>query len=271
MTDRHIRIVTGMQGTREDAICFETGASASEVRDLGAFVFEHHGQDHHSLFSPSALRLFHERLMLGQAMPPLLLLTRWWRIDQLLAAALFIEPALLLHPATTSLVSSFDLVERLGSLALPHIAWEHKELLRLLRHRTAGRSTRATEQEEALALVVSCARDIIAWVVEGTLNVEPEIPPVLEALATGEGFLAFTSPQWAWDVAWSSGAVWGVWFGPKRTEVRLKSALVGLPHDVLEARLGPSFVYEDGSSPGWVLDRGLTEVEQQEVLERLVK
>ena len=268
--DRRIRIVPSLKGVRKGVICFETGASRDEVCDLDGYVFEHHGPEHHPLFSPSALRLFHERILLGQAMPQVLLLTRWWRIDQVIAATLFIQPSLALEPACTQVVQSVDLVERLGPATLAHVPWEHRELVRLIRHITQKEEPRQVPSDRALHLVVQAAQHTSQYILEGQLSIEPELPPTLNALATGEGFLAFECAHWAWDVAWSAGAVWGVWFGPTRTEVRAKSALIGLNEKVLEERLGEEFVFEDSASPGWVCPRAMGEEEKQALLERLL-
>jgi len=279
LQDRRIRIVPHLKGHKEGVICFETGCSRDEVCDLHHFVFDHHGSEHHPLFSPSALRLFHERLMLGQAMPSVLLLTRWYRIDQIMASAMFIEPGLLLLQGFTSLVQSVDQVERLGPLALAHIPWEHKELIRLLRHVTRLYRSRQAHQESlstqdhenALTLLVQCTQYIATYLMEGTLPLEPETPPELDVLAAGEGFIAFTCEEWPWDVAWSSGAVWGVWFGPRQTEVRAKSTLIGLETRVVTERLGEMFTYQDDISPGWVSSSVFEDREaQEELLERLL-
>lgn len=236
MVDRQIRIVTGMSGVTDHAINFETGASPAEVRDLSLFAFEHHGEGFDPIGSPSALRQFHERMMMGQAMPPVLLLTRWWRIDQVLAATLFIIPSLILEPMCSHLVQSFDLTERLGPSATAHIPWEHREVIRLVRDITSSKDHSQVSSQEALGLIVEASQIILAYLVRGTLpSMAP--PPQIEVLVEREGFLAFRAGDWAWDMVWAEGALWGLWVNAEHPELRIKSPLVSINPEAVSARL----------------------------------
>jgi hypothetical protein len=262
--ERHIRIVPSMQGLCEHAICFETGCSPEEVDNLNTFAFEHHGNGFDPLRSISALRLYHERMMLGQTMPQTLLLTRWWRIDQLTAATLFMTPALALEPACVMFVQSCDLVERLGPSALAHIPWDHQELIRHLRYVTRVKEPRQLSTEEALPLIVQCAQMITLYCSEGQLPGAPDTPPTLTLHYEDSGFISYTSQDWAWDLIWSMGAVWGVWEGPHYLEVRLKSVLVDLDPKKIHALLGEAWV-EVESNLAWQLPRQEGEPQLQEL------
>lgn len=264
--DRQIRIVPGLQGYREGAICFGTRALPEEVCDLSKYVFEHRGEDFDPFFTMSSLRSIHERLLLGQRMPPVLLLTQWWRLDQIMAATLFLDPSLVLLPSCTMLIQSLDLVDRHGSSAIAHIPWKHKEIIRLLDQTTQRYQARQIETEDALKVLLTCVGVAQDFLRKDQVPIEPlppaEVDIILEVPTLG--FCAFLSPAWAWDRVWGEGYLWGAWFGPEGIEVRMKSELIDLDTDVIQKRLGTHW---EGGGTSWKTTK---EEDPKGLLERLL-
>jgi len=225
MSDRQIRIIPSFTGYKEGVICFETQCAPEEVRDLNRFAFEHHG-DAYSPFDPGSLRLFHERVLLGQDMPPTLVLTRWYRYDQLLAAAIFAQPSIVLEPSCTSLVNSFDLIDRLGPPAFGHILHDHKELAYMINNLTDPYKSSQVTSDKIMEILRQCTMVILQYVLEGTLP-PVEIPLPEYNIIEAEGpYVAFESEEYVWDTLYQKGYLWGVWFRGTECRIGKKSELV---------------------------------------------
>jgi len=221
---RLIRILPSFMGVSHTLVCFETQVSSSELREHD-IVFEHHGDSYHPIFDAGALRMFYERLMLGQSFPNTMVLTRWWRIDQIMAAALFFTPSLVLSPECTALVNSIDMVDRLGSPALAHIPHEHKMLIGAIR----SIATPNIPDPANYPVLTSCATLITQYIEQGVV---PSVSYVSDykVVATEGSVVAFTSSGWAWDRVWMEGALCGLWVkNDDVLEVRVKSELVTPP------------------------------------------
>lgn len=252
MSNRQIRIIPSFTGYKEGVICFETQCSPSEVRDLGLYAFEHHG-DAYSPFDPGALRLFHERILLGQDMPSTMVLTQWQKYDQLLAAAIFIQPSIVLEPACTSLVNSFDLIDRLGPPAYGHIPHDHKELAYMISNIADTYQDSQASSEKILEILRQCALVLINYVVEGTLP-PVELPaPEYEIIAEDGAFVAFRAEDYVWDALWCQGYLWGIWFNGSTCRISRKSALVPVWE---EGALLEKLQKEDPEG-NWVLTNGV--------------
>lgn len=226
MANRQIRIIPSFTGYREGVICFETQCAPEEVRDLSKYAFEHHG-DAFSPFDAGALRLFHERVLLGQDMPSTLILTNWYRFDQVMAAAIFVNPLIILEASCTNVVNSFDLIDRLGPPAYGHIPHDHKELALLIRNITEPYSKGQARSEKILEILSHCVGLIHRYVEEGTLP-PIDIPLPEYTILHAEGpFVAYESNEYVWDEMWRKGYLWGLWKQPEGPcEVRRKSQLV---------------------------------------------
>jgi len=224
MTDRQIRIIPSFTGVRPDVICFETQASPEEVADLTLYAFEHHGGAY-TPFSPGSLRLFHERVLMGQDMPATMVLTRWYRYDQLLAAAMFVQPDIVLEPSCSNLVNSFDLVDRLGPPAFGHVPYDHKELAYMLRNLTEPFVGSQEGTEKALSVLQQAVGLIVAYITEGTLPPVTLPQPQYEVMEAHGPFVAFESEDYVWDEFYREGYLCGVWFRGGETLVSRKSAL----------------------------------------------
>jgi len=205
---RLIRILPSFMGVSHTLVCFETQVSSSELREHD-IVFEHHGDSYHPIFDAGALRMFYERLMLGQSFPK----------------ALFFTPSLVLSPECTALVNSIDMVDRLGSPALAHIPHEHKMLIGAIR----SIATPNIPDPANYPVLTSCATLITQYIEQGV------VPSVSYAsdykvVATEGSVVAFTSSKWAWDRVWMEGALCGLWVKNNDVlEVRVKSELVTPP------------------------------------------
>lgn len=225
MSNRQIRIIPSFTGYREGVICFETQCDPEEVRDLSKFAFEHHG-DAFSPLDPGALRLFHERILLGQDMPSTLILTNWRRYDQVMATAIFTNPLIVLESSCTSLVNSFDLIDRLGPPAFSHIPHDHKELAYMVKNLTDSCGEGQVRSEKILEILQQCVSFIHRYVEDGALP-PVEIPtPSYEIRATAGSFVAFEADDYVWDALWSQGYLWGIWARGTSCELRRKSQLI---------------------------------------------
>ena len=235
MSGRQIRILPGFTGYMEGVICFETKVDRDTVNDLTLFAFEHEGAGYTS-FDPGALRLFHERILLGQDMPPVLVLTKWYCYDQIMAAAIFMMPSLVLEPSCTNLVNSLDLIDRLGPPGYGHIPYEHKELIYTLRNITEPYIENQAPVEKILDILTQAASVLINYVQEGTLP-PLEVPkPEYRVLASQGPFVAFEADDYVWDQLYAEGYLCGIWFRRGHALISKKSPLVsGLAEDkVLE-------------------------------------
>lgn len=245
MLDRQIRIIPSFTGYREGVICFETHCGPEEVRDLSKFAFEHHGEAY-SPFDPGSLRLFHERILLGQAMPSTLVLTEWYRYDQIMAATLFTQPLLILEAECTSLVNSFDLLDRLGPPAFGHIPHDHKELAYLIQYLTAEVREGQVRSENIQETLKQCTQMISHYILEGSLPPSNMPEPKYQIHMEKESFIAFSSEDYVWDEMWRKGYLWGIWAKKDTCELRRKSTLVsGVDLDKLLKTL--SSVFEEGN------------------------
>jgi hypothetical protein len=223
--NRSIRILPDFIGHTIDAICFETKCSPQEVMDLSLYAFEHHGPAYTPLH-PGALRLFHERVLLGQNMPPTLFLTEWYKPDQLMAAAIFSNPSTVLLSRCTDLVNSVDMVDRLGSAAYGHIDVSHKELLFLLNHLTKpyiSSDISSTKKYTALELAIKT----ILQFLENPHSIPVDLEePKYEILYVNAPLVIFRSMDYAWDHLYSEGFLYGFCVSGDQIVFSKKSPLV---------------------------------------------
>lgn len=226
MTERQIRILPEFTGYREGMICFETRCGPEDVYDIGKYAFEHHGPQY-SPFSPGALRLFYERLVLGQPMPPVIVLTAWHRYDQIMAAAMFIHPPMALDWECGHLVNSLDALDRLGPAAFAHMPHDHKELVYAINGAVAAFFEQADQSDaRAMRALAQCAGVLIDYVENGAMPPVASPPPVWEVLADDGEFVAFTSQDYVWDIAYQAGYTHGLWAHGNALRLSRKSPLV---------------------------------------------
>lgn len=220
--DRKIRILPSFTGVSTTVICFETQVPSVEIREYTT-VFEHHGSSYHPIFDAGSLRMFYERMMLGQSFPNTLVLTRWWRIDQIVAAALFLTPSLVLSPECMGLVNTIDTVDRLGSAAMSHIPVDHKILIGALRKMCQ----KSVSDTEAYRTLVTCTSLVVQYIEKGIIPPVSNLVTDYNVVASIGCVVAFTSKEWAWDRVWMEGALCGLWVKENGAmEIRTKSDLV---------------------------------------------
>lgn len=237
MAERQLRIIPGFRGYREGAICVGTNAPLEIVRDTSKFAFSGRG----SPFDPGPTRLFYERVLLGQEMPSTLIMGEWGKIGPLLIAAIFMSPEIVLEPRCLEVVSSADLVERLGSAAYGHISPTHKDLFYVLESVVRPQEGINPVTESVYEVVRSCIFLIIRYVMQGEVPPMQAPPPEYEIVTTRGDFVAFRSKSYVWDHLYSLGYLWGVQLkGKGLCVISRKSPLVrayGLSEEVLAARL----------------------------------
>ena len=128
--NRRIKIIPGFSGYKPRTVCFKTGMTSEDVYNFEQFAFE----DGPGLVSPSAIRLLYERMILGSPFPNTFIINRVESFQNILAAALFIDPSLVYEERCCSLVYSLDLMARVGDVGSAHIPQAHSRLMSDVSH-----------------------------------------------------------------------------------------------------------------------------------------
>jgi len=120
IVDLQVRIEADLPPVVPEAISFETGASREQAADPKLYVYEHHGAGFGPA-DPGALTSFFEDLILGRAFPLTFATRSIQDIDTIVAATLFLQRDLAVHPDMPGFVAAVDLVHRRGFPALAHV------------------------------------------------------------------------------------------------------------------------------------------------------
>lgn len=195
----------------EGAVSFETGAS-----ELGLHVYG----------PPSPLQAFYEDLISGAPMPLVFAAKGVSGPHTALAAALFMDRTLVLHPSTVGFVYLVDLYSRIGDAALAHTDPSVAHFLSGVR--SVFRTTSRDELGRQLSLAVNWFRDHLLEGSVPNLGGTQSVPDVLDVGSNGFVLAWAKAPS---RLAWESLFRWG----------HLKGVLIGDPNkegfrDVIIAR-----------------------------------
>lgn len=200
--NRKLTIIPGFSGYKKEAVCFNTNPNPLDVLNPDLFVF---GKLAPNIYSPSPIRIFYERLALGENFPSEMILSEIYSPDTILASTLFIRPDLVFESETSSLVYSVELFTKWGSVALAHIPENHANLLRSF-------STSPSISLEGLykSLTRNCSV-IENYLVSG--HIEGFTPKdSFEIIMEKDTFIAVHGPSVSWDSIYKRGFLWGVRF-----------------------------------------------------------
>jgi hypothetical protein len=209
VVDRRIRIVKGFSGYRENTLCFKTGSHVSLVYDMTKFAFEDEGPEY-SPFSPTAVGLFYERLLLGDSFPNEMILNTTMSLTHAMATALYVAPDLVLSPHCASLVKSFEMNHKWGEVGKAHVCPDHASVL-YATHRALENLTHDSAPDEMYQYLLAAATVISSYLQTGLVPspVEIEVPEVIEQKGS---FVVVKSPRPCWEYIYGQGFLSGVWF-----------------------------------------------------------
>jgi hypothetical protein len=236
-------------------VSFETGASFADVADPSNHAYEHEGLGFLPT-CPGALTRLYEDLTYGVALPLVFACHPPRDADAVVAAALFLDRELVMHPAVPGLVAGVDLVHRYGPTMGGQVDEDIYRFVRLVREHVCVPLSRP-ELGERL-------RDAIGWVRDYVAGCPPHLGPPLPASRVVEvgsgGFVVaestYPSPE-AWVGLYRLGFLRGVLFGPelvgrRRVVVSRKSSHV--PFDLAKAEALLNEVERlEGGDPSWRL------------------
>ena len=228
----------------EGAISFETGG------DPGRYVY---GRGR-----PGPLLCFFEDLISGMPMPLIFATKRVSGPHTVIAAALFLDREIAVHPGAPALVYAVDLVHRLGDPMYAHLDPNLAQFLRGLAGFFSSGISKA-EQGTRLATAVQWVRDYLAT---GDLPSIGTWVPYVRVLDVGtNGFVVATSRRVcreAWESLYRWGHLRGVLVGEEETGLRpilaaRKSLSVGFDLERFVPILD-ELEQLSGGGTGWALD-----------------
>lgn len=210
-----MKVLEDFQGYSEEKICFRTGASPDVVYDTTKWAFEHQGPEY-DLWAPSSIRMFQERILLGQLETPSVMIVNHDHTCEIAAAALIYEqPNLLLDTNFNSFLQSLGVLSRFGAAFLAHTPVEHMNLIR-------GFGQIVPQSDEPLRRGIDL---LVNYFEHGHL---PDIPPppTGDILREDGLFVVFEGSAGAWQRQWSEGRHYGIRFGTPEVEILKKSTFV---------------------------------------------
>jgi hypothetical protein len=238
-----------------EAISFETGATPQEVADPSMFAYEHHASGFSS--QAGALVHFFEDLIKGRQFPLTFATHAIRDVDTLFAIALFLHRDLAIHPSTPGVVTSVDMVHRLGDPFLGHLEPGLERLLRRMR----VYFPKGLSRGEAADRLSTALGWIHGYITEGTFphpGVEPPPPRVLDIGTNGFVLAQQDEPRHlydAWIALYRKGFLRGVVVSGDRKSRRnvlasRKSLLVNFDLQRAASLLNEMEV-SIGEPPGW--------------------
>lgn len=252
-----IVIDPGLPAFVQDAVCFETGATKEQALDRGLLTYNHHGPEF-GPDDPGALTLFFEDLVSGKALPLTLGMHAVAGIDSFLAAALFTQRDLALHPSIPGLVTAVDLVHRKGWPFYSHMEADLARFFRALENFFPSNISKK-DRGERLGSALTWFRE---YVLEGklpNLGLPTSLPRILDVGTTG--FVLAESPQPTIDVwieLFRQGYLRGLLIGPEDGDFRQVLAAKKSPHVPLDFNMAALHLNEleglSGGTPGWEVD-----------------
>lgn len=209
MTDRKIRIIRGFSGYKSGSLCFKTGAPPEIVYDFGFHAFEDSGPEF-DVLAPTALQLFYERLVLGDAFPTEMVLSGVDSLQNVFAASLFISPDLVFTAECASLIHAVSMKWKWQDVASAHLSPTHVEVMRAVLQALWISKDKTTIEEDYQRLMRAVS------VVESYLRTG-SIPPVqaekseTDIIWSQSDFVVFRSDVPSWDLIYREGYMYGIW------------------------------------------------------------
>lgn len=215
MEQQTVKVLEDFWGYSEEKICFRTGAKPEVVYDTTKWAFEHKGPEY-DLWSPSSIRMFQERILLGQHETPSVMVVNHDHTCEVASAALIYEqPNMLLDTEFNAFLRSVDVLSRYGAAFLAHTPLEHMTLMRGFEHIVPGANNSIRRGMDLL----------LNYFENGQLPDVPP-PPSGEILREDEFFVVIEGPPGAWQKQWAEGRLYGIRFGDDEVEILKKSSFV---------------------------------------------
>lgn len=218
--ERRIRILPSFVGASPNMICFGTRIHPQEVRTYDTTF----AKREHPVWDAGALRMFYERVLLGQSLPLTLVITEFQNPVHIMASLLFLNPEDTLKPACAGLVNSFDMIDRLGTPAMAHIPLEHKMIFGWLKNYM--RHTEHFPEDQWYARLLSAIHTLREFLRTEKWHIHLDSDTTFNIIKSEGSVTAFTSNGWGWDLVWADGTLCGVWVKDDILEIRMKSDLV---------------------------------------------
>lgn len=216
MQELHLNVVVDstFPAVIPGAVAFETGATQAEVEDPSSFAYEHHGEGFTSS-SSGALTRFFEDLIRGAPMPLTFATHRIAGIDTVVAAALFLQRDLAIHPGMPGLVIATDLVHRHGPSMLGHVDADLVGLFTVLRDYFPDGISKQ-EMGDRLSSGVQWVRDFLVGGTTPQVN-RVVVPRIIDIGSDGFVLADSDNPSLeAWVELFRRGHLRGVLLGPDR-------------------------------------------------------
>lgn len=210
MNQKTIDYLPNFSGYKPDVVCFKTGSPRQNGLYDGVYGFEDV-----TIFGPSALYLFSQRILLGDVFPSIMYINEVNTLDRAMAVLLFDRPELVNNPRTMQWVFWIDLYERLGIAG--YSAMEESAY-----YRCEEWSRRLQEKTfpKLLKIVEEIRKDILMY------QDSEDFPEDLELLEIREPFLYYRSPKAHWRALYRLGYLGGIWESPEGPIAFKKSVLV---------------------------------------------
>lgn len=238
----------------EGAVSFETGARPEDVATPSRHAYEHEGEGFSSQ-SPGALTKFYEDLTYGMAFPLVFASKAPRDVDTVVAALLFLDRSLVMHPSVPGFVAGVDLVHRYGPTMAGQVEEDLYRLLLLVRGHACVPGLSRRELGSRL-------QDAMGWVRDYLVGSCPHLGPPLPTsrvvdVGTG-GFVIGESidpsPE-AWIGLYRLGFLKGVVFGTVSSGQRRVVASRKSDHIPFDLRKAQALLNEveriEGNPPSW--------------------
>lgn len=238
MQSKKIRIIKGFKGYKKGSICFMTESSTEDVMNPYEPAFDDVNINNIITGDNTALRLLYEQISLGSSFPPNMILNSIRTPNHAFAAALFINPSLVLESKCLSLISSFNLYHKWGPIAFSHIPETHYAIIHAVLVVIQGED--ADSEKKSLQQLTMASTIIESFLQLGNIPENTETSPSLDIIDSENDFVIFkseTSPR-IWQKIYKKGFLCGIWVIPESNNKKLfifkKSHFV--PFDLTKVR-----------------------------------